>query len=556
MAIPNTLADAAERGLPEWLANAHIPSIWVGWPHVLQAHSALQQVVPRAFAGSPTAYQSSVPLADCHVTADSIDWSHLEPFFPEADSDVVLNDPATPALQTWLAEAGSLQAAATRLMQRADWRLASIRFELGDQIERTFGDCHPPLGDQVDPARVLRYQYLVTGAYRFLDMILARLIQLAGEDYLLVLHSEQGTALPATPVVPDAPVHIKHRAAHRDRGFIVLSGKRLRQGEPLWASSSLDVAPTIFFALGHSRADHAGRVLREGFDPDQWPVPTAIDDSPSSVVQIDEAIRQSLLADYVAHGECPASDAIDTGKVDLEQRLYLALSQLQSGAARQALAMLTSLNDDFPTVRRLVLHRARAHLSLGELEAAEAWIERFLEMGTPDLRSHLMLGRIALLQNDPQKALVHFFQAEQLQPEDPTSHCQLGDAYRRADQPERARDAFGRALALDSGSVPAHLGLAKIQLSEDDFEAACQSCLQALESDYRCAEAHFHLGAGLAKLEKVDEAIAAFEAAVGLQPNWAQAHEWLAKLYRLKPDGVERAAWHKAQASTLDSSTA
>jgi tetratricopeptide (TPR) repeat protein len=452
----------------------------------------------------------------------------------------------TPVLQGMLAEAGSLQAAATRLMQRNDWQLASVRYELADQMSQWCGDCHPPIRDQADPQRLLRYQHMVTGAYRLLDMMLARLVHLAGPETIILLHSDKGTARPAPPASADTPLHMRFRSGHDDRGFLVVAGTDVEQGSPLFAASVLDIAPTLLALLGILVDGLQGRVLLEGFKSGRI--------GPSSPLPVDRPLPRrptaevaaTVLADLIVHGECRATESYSDQQLDTEVNLYRALNMLQYGAAEQSLGLLQQLTAMHPEERRYILHRARCHLALNQLDEAAEWADRFVQTGEPDLHSHLLLGRIALLKNETDQALVHFFQAEQIRPNDASSHCQIGDAYQRASKPDQARDAYGRALSLDALSVAAHLGLARVALEEKQYEEACDACLRALESDYRNPDAHFHLAVGLAKLQKIPEAIQAFETCLRLVPGRKPVHEWLAQLYRLTEGGIGKAALHRA----------
>lgn len=544
----NSVAEAEEVGLPGWLASAGRSGIWVGWPHLLPESVPDQHIVHRKFSIAGSADGDNFSLHECSVQPDEIDLDQIRPFFAESETANIPSDPMTPFLRQVLAQAASLQACATRLMQRSDWQLASVRFELGDQMVQRFGDCHPPLDEQVDPSRLLRYQHMVTGAYRLMDMMLARLIQLAGPETSVLVHSDKGTAAAAPPRDSTAPVHQRFRSSHDDRGFLVLAGEGINRRQPLFAASILDIAPTVLALTGMKPDGVHGRVLGEAFtdtqDAESFLGATAI----GPLQKPSGAMISEVIEDAVAHGECLPVEQLTLADVQSETDLFIALNMMQNGAADRALKLFEQLSEANRDVRRYLLHRARCHLILSQLDQARKWANEFAASGEPDLHAHLLLGRIALLQDETDLALVHFFQAEQMKPDDSASHCQIGDAYRRAGKPEQARDAFQRALSLDPLCAAAHLGLARITLLEEDYELACDACLKALEADYRQPDAHFHLGVALAKLNKFRESIAAFEACLRLTPVKRPAHEWLASLYKLVEEGQERAAMHKALA--------
>lgn len=543
-----TDADAATPSLVDHFIAADLPSIFVGWPHLQPRAQPECVVMPRLLSQRSdwdSLYQA--PMAGLRVAPERIGVSALRPFFVDAQDASIWNDPSRPLLQAALAEAGTLQALMTWQLQHTPWRFASLRIEFVDRISQAFGDCHPPLSEHADPQRVLRYQYMVTGAHRFVDLLLARLIDVAGEHCNICLHSEQGPARPQRALDADAAVHIRHRSDHEQRGFILLAGPRTASGARLFPAELVDIAPTMLALLNLDPPEYmSGRVLAEGLkiDPAERLSATAA----AVNANVNEAFANALAKEREELGEVEALGSIDVQELADEAALLSALGLLQAGDAALALTQLVPLSERRPQWRRCVLHRARCHLTLGDLDLAEHWIEQFLQLGAADLRSHLLLGQICLGRQQHDRALVHFFQAEQLQPEDPVSHCQIGDAYRQSSRLDQAKDAFERALQFDPQCAHGWLGLGKLALLEGHDEVAIEHCLKALEHQFRLPEAHFHLAVALARSGQTRPAIEAFELCLSLAPGLVEAHQWLARLYRLTDDGSLRAAEHEIAA--------
>lgn len=541
--------DARVAGLPEWAQAAGRGALFIGWPQLKPRCDDAVVQIPRLLAYDPRLDgRFPTEMVAQRLSPERIDIGHLKPFFGDVTAESIEADPAARSIRELLAMAGSMQGFTTWLMQKRPWQLCSLRVDLIDEAERLFGMFHPPGDNGIERPAMLRYQHVLTGFYRFFDMMLHRLIVLAGPDTTLFLHADEGLLKRAPPAPSAAHVHVRHRAGHDDRGALLLAGRAVLGGTSCWAATTLDVAPTLTRLLGLDPGiAWRGRWLAESLDPDRLPAPVACAAEPDR--EADPEFADLLLQDRQVRGETGTAFE-GAGPAD-EVELMQALSLLQDGALHDAMACLRALNERKPDWRRAILHRARGHLALGQFDDAERWAQRFLELGVPDLRSHLLFGQIHLGRGEKERALVYFFQAEQLQPEEPISHGQIADAYRVAERYEDARRAYERALHFDPAYAPALLGLARLALLEKQPAQATEACLRALESDYRNADTHFHLGVSLARAQHLREAITAFETSLKLDPGRWQAHAWLARLYRLRDDGALQAAEHAVQAIRL-----
>ena len=93
-----------------------------------------------------------------------------------------------------------------------------------------------------------------------------------------------------------------------------------------------------------------------------------------------------------------------------------------------------------------------------------------------------------------------------------------------AASPEKAVEAYRRALALDAGHADAHVNLGRLVHESGDAESAQMHYRQALASRPTDATAAFNLGVALEDLGRLTEALAAYENAVALDPENADAH--------------------------------
>jgi tetratricopeptide (TPR) repeat protein len=97
--------------------------------------------------------------------------------------------------------------------------------------------------------------------------------------------------------------------------------------------------------------------------------------------------------------------------------------------------------------------------------------------------------------------------------------------------PPEARQAYGRAIALDPGHADALVNLGRLLHEAGDPRGAEDHYRKALKARPGDATAAFNLGVALEDLGRTDEALAAYERAVTLDPDNADAHYNAASLY-------------------------
>jgi tetratricopeptide (TPR) repeat protein len=97
--------------------------------------------------------------------------------------------------------------------------------------------------------------------------------------------------------------------------------------------------------------------------------------------------------------------------------------------------------------------------------------------------------------------------------------------------PPEAREAYGRALALDPRHADALVNLGRLLHESGDALGAEQHYRRALGARPGDATAAFDLGVALEDLDRPDEALEAYENAAALEPDNADAHYNAASLY-------------------------
>lgn len=113
-----------------------------------------------------------------------------------------------------------------------------------------------------------------------------------------------------------------------------------------------------------------------------------------------------------------------------------------------------------------------------------------------------------------------------------------------AADPERAADAYRKALTLDPNLVPALVNLANVHYARDRFVEAQALYERALGLEPGCFEACFNLGNIHHDLERYPAALACYREALRLQPSYADAHFYLAvTLEKMGQAAAAKAHW-------------
>jgi tetratricopeptide (TPR) repeat protein len=533
-----------DRIRPQHAADGRLPSIWdylaadqrdslvVDWPGYPALALSGTWVAPAWLDHGITAGLSDAGLAD-ELAGLRLDPNVLNPasLLPFVDGlPRAARQPEWTLLKAAVARHVSVQSVVTRLMKRDGWSLLLLRYDLLIRLASHFMTCtDPPL---TVAAAARSWSGVMPAALGLLDLSLARLAELAGEQTALMLVSARGTPHGARRPSPGEPAE----AWHSEQGLIAMKGPGIAEDARTWGAGLTDVLPTALQLLGLSPPESLpGRSLKEAFASETYANEHRACPLPGEPATPTDA-----------SGEWP-EDGLPPPRAELarEQARHDAMARLQSGDAAGAKPLLEDLHRACPDDRRTQLHLARCLFALGEHDRAAELTRAFLVAGDREPRAHLILGLIELERQRPDHALTHFFQAEQTCPDSPVVHCRIGDAYLLAERPDEARRGFERALDLDEHHAPAHDGMARAWLQAGDNTRAVDAALTAIEIDYRDASAHFHLGVALARLERYGESISAFNQCLAVAPQRIEAHQWLAELHRRVTGDILQASRHQ-----------
>lgn len=490
-------------------------------------------------------------LSQVRVRPEEMDASTLLPFIPRAARIDQDRDKRLLACAVILAQTATVHGAATWCLEHRPWDFAAVLYSGIDQFCHLFMEYQPPRRAGVSQEEFDLYQGVVTSAYRFHDMMLGRLIELAGDDATILLVSDHGyQARPASrPGADNAAARTLEALAleHRPHGVCVMHGPHVNAGQTIEGASLLDVTPTVLRLFGlPAGADMDGRAWVEALDVPHNNASAAAERVPSwdrvpgeagmhpaeqreSPAESLEAVRHLIELGYVEPPDEDVREAIHRTLAD--NRFNLARSLLDARQPEGAIEMLEGLVHDRPAHPGYNAALFEAYYAAGQNADGRRIAEAMWARGFRGPLAHLAMAVVHLAERKIDTALQHLEEAERANPDLPGLHVLSGRAWLRLQQWDRAERAFEQALRHDHDDASAWHGLACAALGSGQYERAAEQALHAvgLRGDY--AEAHYHLGVALILLNRPRDAEAALRRCLALRPGLLAAYGRLLDLY-------------------------
>jgi predicted AlkP superfamily phosphohydrolase/phosphomutase/tetratricopeptide (TPR) repeat protein len=481
-------------------------------------------------------------LAEFRVLPSEIDAGAILPFVPRAGELLKQEKHRLGQLQHMLAQTATIHSVTTHLMTNTDWDFTAVYYEGIDRFGHVFMEFHPPKMEQVSQEDFDVYQQCMVGIYRFHDMLLETLLNLAGEETAVILMSDHGYyndhLRPDPREGKSGPVEW-----HRPFGIFAAKGPTVKQGSRLYGASILDVTPTVLQLLGLPVAhDMPGRVLAEILDGEKplgriesWEEI----DGPSGMhpadIRFDATESQAMLEQLVALGyvEAPSEDVEKTIRDTVASNQFNLIQSLID-ARNYPLAMteFEKLDSSLEAAPPAQILLASCHLALEDKSAAREILETLEKSNSESPRIQMMLGALEFADGHPEEALKHLSLVEQAEPRLPGLHTKLGDVYLDTRRYDQAITAFEKALAIDADSPMAYAGLAQAKFKKGEVQAALDDALVAAELVHHFPRVHLTIGEALNALGDYYGAVEALELCIKQAPKMKRAHEALATAYR------------------------
>jgi predicted AlkP superfamily phosphohydrolase/phosphomutase/tetratricopeptide (TPR) repeat protein len=493
-------------------------------------------------------------LAALRQTPGSLFADDVEAFIPRLTELDLRADERPLKLARRLAKVATVQAIATYLIQSEPWSLMAIYFDGMDQFGHEFMSYHPPRMKDVSERDFELYQHVMTGCYRFHDMMLHTLLQYIDDQTTVILVSDHGYECGhRRPSLEESKRNPE--GCHRLFGVACLNGPNIKANERLYGATILDVTPTILALLGLPVAgDMDGRpwleVFRdevkserifgwEGIGDDKAGLHNSeVRQDPAEAAQ---AINQLVELGYIAP---PSDDVQETIRNTIRcNKISLVRSLIQTPRMAQAVPLLRELIAEKKEDEWCVLTLARLHLDLGQLKEARAVLESASPEDKCSPHVQLMLADMAFAEGNREQALSHVEAASASGVSHHLLAVQVGRAFLHLERWQEAVEAFQKSLATEPDNPAALDGMAAVHLAQGEWELAIEKSLEAVGLIHFFPEAHFHLAVGLEKFGKTREAITAYETALGLGYCPVALHGHLAEI--LQPIDPQKASEHQ-----------
>jgi predicted AlkP superfamily phosphohydrolase/phosphomutase len=214
-------------------------------------------------------------LSQVRVHPGDLDRDVLLPFIPLGAEIDQGTDHRVTTLSKIIARAFSTQAAITAALEQEPWDFAAVLYDSIESFSNAFMWYHAPQMEGVPAEDVRMYRDVINGAYCLQDLLLGKVLALAGDETNVVIVSDHGfygdhlRSLGLGGTRPD------HAVDQQSCGVAILNGPDVKQGQRLRQASILDVAPTILTLLGLPVGeDMDGRVWSDALEGD--PIPATI----------------------------------------------------------------------------------------------------------------------------------------------------------------------------------------------------------------------------------------------------------------------------------------
>lgn len=438
------------------------------------------------------------------------------PWIPRAAEIDQEKDKGLHSFAKVLAENCSIHNAATWILQHAPWDFLAVYYNGIDHFCHGFMHFHPPRMEGIPEEKFEIYKDVVNGAYRFHDMMLETLLALAGPDATVLLVSDHGfhsdhlrpRGIPKEPAGP--------AVQHRQFGIFCMKGAHIKQDERIYGATLLDVTPTILTLFGLPIGeDMDGRVLVQAFEnpPEITRIPTW-EDEPGNCgmhpadLRMDPAAAQAVLQQFVALGyiQPPSQDQAQAVEGAVREQQYnLARVYLDTQRFTEALPIFEDLAKKWPDQTRFVQHLAQCYWALGRRKEAKNLLEQLLVFEPKD-----------------------------------------NSAPEKKDEAKAAAEILAKESASVSREDPkprpwADLLMGIIHFEEGDMEAALACLVKAEQSDPLLPDLHLHIGETYLRQRRIIDAERAFQNALQIDGDRAEAHLGLAVVCLRQRRNVEAA---------------
>jgi Flp pilus assembly protein TadD len=482
----------------------------IGWPGAVQAEEIPGVFVTPDFGAKPLPESVSPAhladsLAELHLPAAAFPPAALQELLPLAHTIDQRYDDRLGRIAHALAMACSLHNAATYALAEEPWDFAAVHYDALAYCSVHYSEFLPPRMAHVSPEAHEIYRDLLPAVYRFHDMLLGALLDLAGPDAAVLLAAPFGYASAADRPHKNTTSFTDHQSWITRPGLLCLRAPSLPADELLYGARLVDIAPTILQLLGLPAENLDGRSLTAATNP-------------VALSSDSEGLATQFLAMVASDAPSPA---------DEQEQFQLAGVYMSTGRPHLALPLLETLAAEAPEEIRYQRTLAQCCLVVGRVEQAETLLNDLIEGQEPHAWAYYLRGVIYSHRRQFTLAEADLEKASSLGENSASLHAFLGNIYLSKRLSAQAEAAYATAIRLDPASPDALGGMSALHNLRREPERAAELALEAIALRYETPAAHLQLGIALARLGQWARAAVAFRATLTLAPGVKSAARYL-----------------------------
>jgi len=457
------------------------------------------------------------------VHIQEITGNHVDPLIPrlaEIDQEFDKRPKKLPAI---ISDSACIHSAATYILEHEDWDFVGVYYDAIDHTCHHFMQYHPPHRPHIPLRDYEYYKDVVKGTCIFHDMMLGRLLDLAGEDTNVILISDHGFHPDHNRpiVVPKEPMGPAKE--HSPYGVIVMNGPDFKKDELIYGASLLDITPTLLqlYDLPVGK-DMDGKVLVNAFAEkqkvktiDSWEMVEGEDGSHPEGFEMDdqqaeEELQQLIDLGYIEDYGDDTELAIKMTKA--ENKFTLAKAYIDGNEWRKGIDLIEELYAEFPTKLHFPSRLIHAYQVTSQLKKARKVIDEVKEI-FPNRGAHidLMEASLYFVENKPKAALSILKKVKSQTGTFFDIDFRIAGALFEMNEFDKALIAINDHLKKDPESERAYLLKGRILFRQGKYEEALEELLNSLGLEFHKPAAHFLVGECLYELKQYEDAIKAYE---------------------------------------------
>jgi len=498
---------------------------------------------------------------DLRIHPQEMTGQHILPFIPKADKIDQSRDGTPYKIAQITAHAATIQAAFTNIIRNEEWDFAAVYFDAIDHYSHSCMKYHPPKQAHVSQHSFDLYNEVVTAGYRYHDMLLGRLMDLAGEETTIMLISDHGFQ-------PDhlRPKEVPHEPGgpayeHSQYGIIGMMGPGIKKDHLMHGAGLLDICPTILSHFGLPIGeDMDGKILTDSFIekkedvfiPSWEDVPFTKWERDTHTKPLDQDAESAMVDQLVALGYVEKLDEDMTKAVRSAEsfnKFNLAKSYLFGNKIDEAIQLVEELVQDNPRAIRYKFFLASCYQIKGDLPGCRAIVDvlksskYYNDEAIKVMEASLLMGErklkeaIKLLKSvTDQAAMING-----------KVHEKIVKCYLDLGHLSNAKKVIELGLELDYESPKLHFFNGLIAYRESKFQEVVDSLLISVGLDYNNQAAHRYIGLALLNLGEYEIAASSLEMCLHMRPNNNLARNAIIDLYNIHLDQPAKASWHRQQ---------